>query len=405
MEPYPYQRQTLAFVKDRHHSIVAHEPGLGKTMIAILAAELPALVICPASVRLHWENEIRIWRPDTKQGDWEVLSYADRDLFLMNPKHFKTVVVDEVHYVKNPAAKRSVDVCKLVRRIGRRGKAIALSGTLVPNRPIELWPILYAMRITDLSYEQFANEFAAAFVDRWGAFDVSGASNLPELQKILEAHSIRFLKQDVVKDLPEVTRRVISLDLPVGENEKNYSLDTLKRMRDSVPMEVMSSILQEQGERKTPQILEYCREALEQEEKIVVFCHHRAMIERVCRGLALFHPSRLWGGMTDKVKQENIKDFMDDPDCRVFVGQNQAAGTGVDGLQRVCSRAIIAEGSWVPSDISQMIGRLHRIGQTKPVLADFMTIERSIDQHMLRRCIEKQGVVDQVLPVTKHTDG
>lgn len=401
MEPYPYQQQTLAFVNDRHHSIVAHEPGLGKTMIAILAADLPALVVCPASVRLHWEAEVRNWRPSAKEGDFEIMSYADRDLFLMNPKHFKTIIVDEVHYVKSPEAKRSMDVCKLVRRIGRRGKAIALSGTLVPNRPIELWPILYAMRITDLSYEHFAIKFAAAFTDRWGAFDATGASNLPELREMLGPNTIRFLKEDVVKELPEVTRRVIALDLPVSEMEKDYDLGSLKRMRDSVPMEVMSAILQEQGERKTPQVLEYCREALEQEDKILIFAHHRAMIERLCQGLAPFHPSRLWGGMTDKQKEESKSDFINNPECRVFVGQNQAAGTGVDGLQHVCSRAIVAEGSWVPSDLSQMIGRLHRIGQTKPIVVDFMTIDRSIDEHMLRRCIEKQDVVDQILPVTE----
>lgn len=409
--PYAFQSQSLAFVKRRKHSIVAHEPGLGKTRIAIEAAVLPALIVCPASVRNHWIAEIAKWRPEESigWGMFSVISYTDPDLFLMNPRHYNTLIVDEVHYIKSPTAKRTALVCTLIRAMQEKGekrrtsgRTIMLSGTLVPNRPIELWPLLYAMRVTDMGYEDFAYRYADAYVDEFGQLDVRGESNLGELNLMVLPHCIRFMKEDVLDQLPSKTYRVLALDLPLGEGEKTYSVGTLRDLvRTQVPpMEVMSLILAEQGRRKLPQVVEHCRLALEEEKKIVVFAHHREMIEGICDKLCEHRPVRLWGGMTDEEKHQNIQSFVHVPGVRVFVGQIQAAGVGIDGLQHECSRVIFAEGSWVPSDITQASDRVHRIGQTKPVLVDLLTISGSIDEHMLRRTLEKQKIVDQIVPKT-----
>lgn len=404
--PYEFQRQTLDFVEERHHSIVAHEPGLGKTMVGILGAELPALVVCPASVRGHWRREIERWRPDAAD-QFEVVSYADRDLFLMNPRHYQTLIVDEVHFIKNPTSQRSRLVCGLARRIGREGKTIALSGTLVPNRPIELWPLLWSTRVTDMSYEDFAYRYANAFIDYeygGGELDVTGSSNEEELKALVEPHAIRYLKKDVLTDLPDKRFRVLALDLPLGQQEKEYTLAGVRRMRESVALEAMSAILAEQGRRKLPLVAEHVKSALEEEEKVVVFAHHREMIENLRRKLALYHPVHLWGGMTDRQKDSAVRCFADDPECRVFVGQIQAAGVGVDGLQEAASRAVFAEASWVPSDIQQCADRLHRHGQRDSVLADVLTVDGSIDEHQIRRALEKQKVVDKVVPTTEYID-
>ncbi len=403
MKPYAYQQKTIDWLRDRSSSLVCHEPGLGKSLIAAESAEPPALVVCPASVRRHWRRTIEEQRPgDASQ--FEVMSYADRDLFLMNPRHFRSLIIDEVHFVKTPTSQRSRTVCKLARRIGRKGKVIALSGTLVPNRPIELWPILYSMRFTDMDYLSFAYRYAAAYEDEWGELDVRGASNLDELRDLLAPDCMRYLKTDVLDELPSKTWRVLALDLPPGEAEKEFTVSGLRRMRDSIAQEAMSTILKEQGMRKLPQVVEHCKLALEEEPKIVVFAHHRDMIEALCEKLNFYRPVRLWGGMSDKQKDLAVQCFRDDPECRVFVGQIQAAGTGVDGLQHAANRVIFAEGSWVPSDLQQASDRLHRLGQELPVLVDVLTIDGSIDEAMLRKALEKQEIVDQILPTDTFED-
>jgi SWI/SNF-related matrix-associated actin-dependent regulator 1 of chromatin subfamily A len=81
---------------------------------------------------------------------------------------------------------------------------------------------------------------------------------------------------------------------------------------------------------------------------------------------------------------------------RVFLGQTEAAGVGLN--LTAASHVVFAEGSWVPSTLEQAADRAHRIGTKKNVTADLLTISGSIDEHMLRRALEKRKVVDQIMP-------
>lgn len=366
-------------------------------MIAVLAADLPALVVCPASVKVHWKREVARWRPDAR-GRVRVLSYADRRLAWARPDYYRTVIVDEAHYVKNHESRRSALVCRLLRQVGDRGRVFALSGTLVPNRPIELWALLFAMRITDLPYEDFAYRYASAHLNEWYDLDVRGASNLPELREMLAPHCLRYTKTDVLPELPEKTWRVIALDLPRDRCEKEFSLDDLVKMRESVAFEAMSDILHLHGQRKVPLILEHVRNLLEHERKVVLFAHHRDVIDNLEAGLKEFRPVTVTGSLRPVRRQAAVDRFRRSTGCRVFIGQGQAAGTGTDGLQGVTGRMVIAEGSWVPGDLEQWSDRIHRIGTRHPVEIDLLTIEGSIDEHMLRRALQKQGVIDQIVP-------
>lgn len=396
--PYEYQLRSIEFARARHHSIIAHEPGLGKTMIAILASRLPALVVCPASVVLNWRREIDDWRP-RDSSEFRVVSYAHPDLELLNPRKYRTVVVDEVHYIKNPTSRRSRIVCGLLRRVGRRHHTIALSGTLVPNRPVELWPLLYSTRITDMSYVEYARRYCAAYEDEWGQLDVRGASNLDELRELISPHCLRYVKEDVLPELPDRTIRVLALDLPVGRAEKHFSIDDLKRMDAAPAMEAMSTVLREQGRRKVPLVLEHVLNVLEGSRKVLLFAHHRVVIEMLDRGLRRegHRPVTIMGGMTARRKQAAVDLFQKETSrCRVLIGQVQAAGVGLN--LTAADRVVFAEASWVPSDIEQAVDRAHRHGQKSHVLADLLTIHRSIDEHMLRRALEKKDVVEQIVP-------
>ena len=328
--PYPYQSQSIDFVRSRHRSIVAHEMGLGKTMIAVLGATMPALVVCPAHLIINWRREIEEWRPEDSRK-FKVVSYADRDLFLYDPKKFATVIADEVHYIKNPESRRSKWTCGLLAQSRR---SIALSGTLVPNRPIELWPILFSMRMLPTRYRDyftFARRFCGAYEDEWGEWNVRGATHLPELREILAPHVIRFEKSQVLPDLPDKTYRVIALDLPPGESEKEFSLDEISRMEQGVAMEVMSTVLKEQGLRKVPYVVRHVKGILDDGvDKLILFAHHREVIANLERELKEFQPVTVMGGMTSKRKQLAVDVFQQEGSAhRVFIGQTQAAGTGL----------------------------------------------------------------------------
>ena len=390
-----YQDDAVDFLRDRRWAILADEPGVGKTAPAIVAADTPTVVICPASVMIHWRREIQRWRPDDA-ARFHVVSYADRRLHLLRPGTYATVIVDEAHYVKTMTSKRSKLVCRLLRQA--RGRGYALSGTLVPNRPIELWPLMFAMRMTELEYGPFAFRFAAAYEDERNQLDVRGASNLPELRDLLAPHCLRRTKADVLPELPPKTWRVIALDLPIDEQEKEFSLRDLVRMEEPIAFEAMSDIRHLHGVRKVPLVLEHMRNLLASVNKVLLFAHHRDVIGSLVAGLKEFEPLTLTGDTTPRQRQGRVDLFARSSRNRVFIGQDQAIGTGTDGLQRATSHVVISEGSWVPGELEQWSDRVHRIGTRDNVTIDLLTIEGSIDEHMLRRALEKQGVIDRIMP-------
>ena len=345
---------------------------------------------------LHCRHEVERWRPKASRK-FRILSYADRRLPTIDPARYRTVIADEAHYLKNPESKRARLVCRLLRQV--RSRVIAVTGTPVPNRPIELWPLLFAMKITDLGYYDFARRFAGAFWGEWG-FDARGATNLEELREMLVPFMIRFTKADVLDELPSKTWRVLALALGVPPQEKGLELGEFD---EGVPgegfaFEALSSLLRLHGERKIPLALEHLRNTLEGVPKVVVFARHRDVIRGLVEGLEPFGPVQVTGDHTYQERQDAVDRFRIDPETRVFIGQNQAAGTGTDGLQDASSHAVLVEPSWVPGELEQMSDRVHRIGTVDPVTVDLLTIEGSIDEYMIRRALEKSEVIGKIIP-------
>src|SRR5919204_3484043 len=130
-ELQPFQWAGVRYVLDARRAFLADEQGLGKTVEALAAIEAddayPAVVVCPASLKLNWEREAARWLPHRSRtlvqgkagaliaADITILNYeivaAHRDtLARLRPR---ALVVDESHYVKNPQAKRTHAVRRL----------------------------------------------------------------------------------------------------------------------------------------------------------------------------------------------------------------------------------------------------------------------------------------------------
>src|SRR6185295_2845046 len=145
----------------------ADDMGLGKTLqtLAWLAwlkeksgrNRKPALVICPASVLHNWRREAEKFTPHLKvlvlqsgaarhnlrkqipQYDIIVTNYAllRRDLEALQKFGFSAVILDEAQFIKNPAAQVTQSVKQL-----KAGQRLALTGTPLENRLLDLWSIL-----------------------------------------------------------------------------------------------------------------------------------------------------------------------------------------------------------------------------------------------------------------------
>jgi hypothetical protein len=63
----PFQWAGVRYLLDARRTFLADEQGLGKTVQALAALEAddayPAVVVCPASLKLNWERETAKWLP------------------------------------------------------------------------------------------------------------------------------------------------------------------------------------------------------------------------------------------------------------------------------------------------------------------------------------------------------
>jgi SWI/SNF-related matrix-associated actin-dependent regulator 1 of chromatin subfamily A len=310
------------------------------------------------------------------------------------------VILDECHLARSPEARRTKIVVSL-----KAQRRLALSGTPLLNRPIELYPVLSWLSPSGWpvnGYWAFAHRYCGACYNGFG-WDVSGASNLPELSHRLRSMMIRRVKSEVLPELPSKIRTVIELVPTPGMKQAIkreravYELPSLNVDYASIDWDNLSRVRHETALAKLPLVIDYVREMLEGcVPKVVVFAYHRDVIAQLREGLRQYCPVILIGGMGSKERQASIDAFHAEPSVRVFLGNIQAAGVGIT-LAPASSACVFAEMSWVPAEMTQCEDRLHRIGTRDCVTVHHLVLEGSLDAMMVKVLIKKQRILDAVL--------
>jgi SNF2 family DNA or RNA helicase len=151
------------------------------------------------------------------------------------------------------------------------------------------------------------------------------------------------------------------------------------------------------GEAKLPLVIKYIDALLNMGiEKLFVAGWHKTVLGPLTKHYGN-KAILVDGSCTPKSKEVRRQRFIEDPACFLCVGQILSIGTGVDGLQKVCDRICIAEPDWVPANNEQVVDRLHRLGQKRPVLAEFLVIEGSFDHRILRTVVDKSSTIHHSL--------
>jgi len=217
---------------------------------------------------------------------------------------------------------------------------------------------------------------------------------------------IRRLKKDVIKELPDKQYEFAYIEpngaiAEVIRKERMLDFDPIRDLKNpGAPIwGMISTIRREMGEAKMPRAIEHLKYLLDIEEvdKVVVFSHHRSVMDGIKRALEDYGIVEWRGGMSDGAKEHSKEQFQTNPNVRVFSGQLEAAGFGLDGLQNVASRVVFVEPAWVPGTNDQAVDRLHRIGQQFPVIAQFLVVEGSLDERVLGTVLDKAFTINEVL--------
>jgi SNF2 family DNA or RNA helicase len=429
-----YQRAGIAYCMSHGNSVIADEPGLGKTIQAIGYANVIGarriLVLCPASIRRQWAREIQEWstldtRPSirvintgrdgvstARDTNFVICSY---DLARNTETHtalcaieWDLIICDESHYLKTPQALRTRAVFGGGERNSyfwnnglakRAERIVGLTGTPLPNRPREAYTMARGLNwesIDYLSQEGFLYRFNPS-VRLASGHNMEVKGRLPELNARLRCNfMVRRRKKDVLKQLPDKRYEMTYIEPSGAISEvlaKEALIDFDPRdlfnpdfLLDGTPI---STLRREMGEAMVPQVIEYMKYMFEivEHEKLMLFAHHTSVIYALAEGLGKYGVSLHRGGMSSIAKDDARSDFVDGKN-RLFIGQLDTM-EGVDGLQHVCSDVVFAEPAWNPGRNEQCVDRAHRIGQHDNVVAHFLLVEGSFNEKVLNVVLEK----------------
>ena len=446
----PYQKGGIAFAQGREGTLIGDEMGLGKTIQAIGIINLDpsikrALIVCPASLKINWSRELKKWltRPLTvgiadgktwPEADIVVINY---DVLTKRPEikaeTWDLCVLDESHYIKNGKTGRTKHVVGHRPKQGdpiepiRARRRVALTGTPILNRPVELFTTLnWLDPATWGSFFTFARRYCGAYQDKYG-WHFDGASNLEELQqKLRTSVMVRRLKADVLTELPPKRRQIVEMNSTSAAFKKAQSkilndlMARFSELRDraelaaaagdeaayqeaveklsegaQVAFEELSEVRHEIAVTKMSACVDFIRDALDSSEKIVVFAHHKDMVDGLMQGLAEFNPVAVTGSTSMVDRQAAVDAFQGDPKVRVFVGNIKAAGVGL--TLTAASHVIFCELDFVPGWISQAEDRCHRIGQRDSVLVQHLVLDGTIDAWLAKMLVAKQEIADRAL--------
>ncbi len=415
----PFQRAGVQYLLRQRRSFLADEQGLGKTVEALAAIEVdgayPAIVVCPASLKLNWMREIERWltarsaqmldgnRGAVAPADVTVVNYdivAGR-LGALTALAPRAVVLDESHYCKSPGAKRTQAAQRLCAAVSGEGLVLALTGTPLMNRPPELISQLRILgRLGDFgSGAQFGQRFR-------------GPDAHQRLHWHLRARCFaRRLKADVLPQLPAKTRTVVPVTL---DNEPEYRLaeqDVISWLR-SQPLDLREldakvaaalraerlvrlnalKLLAARG--KLHAALHWIHDFLSSGEPLVVFARHREIQHAVLKRFP--NALRVLGEDSQRARDQAVRAFQA-PDMtgnRLIVCSIEVAGQGIT-LTRSSNVAFL-ELDWTPAKHDQAEDRCHRIGQENAVNATYLLAADTIDETIATLLERKRAVIGAV---------
>jgi SNF2 family DNA or RNA helicase len=207
-----------------------------------------------------------------------------------------------------------------------------------------------------------------------------------------------------LKELPECTKQVIQVPITnlvkithavedfIGFVTETKGEEAAEKAMEAEQLVQLGQLRKLSIEGKLKAIEQYLKDWKESNVKLLVFGLHREQLDYLSQK---FKCPLIAGGTSATKKRQIVLDWQKSKDVFLF-GNMQSAGTGVDGLQDVCSNMLILELPWRPSDLVQAIGRLDRSGQNNATTVTFLLSDFTIDKEMWEMLKDKEEVAEAV---------
>lgn len=434
VEPFPYQKQGIAYALQKKRCFFGDQPGLGKTLQAIgtafIAKSWPVLVICPASLKINWQREWKkftgkdaIILDDRNKNNWyRYFEMGCCDVFITNYESlkkffvedfaggvtrsirlkpeadlFKCIIIDESHRCKSSKTQQSKICYKLCQ--GKEYRFL-LTGTPSINGPKDLIQQLKIMgRLDDFGgYKSFETNFMQGPRE---------ASNLEMLNwRLCNTCFFRREKAKVLDQLPDKMRQVVNMDITnrkeyqdaerdlIGylASYENADDEKLRKAERGKVMVQMQKLRQIAAKGKIPAAIEFIQDIMDSGEKLIVF----AFLKEVVQEIKNVFPSAVTivGDNTSQERQEAVDRFQNDPKCNLIICNYKSAGVGL--TLTASSRVAFIEFPWTFADCEQAEDRAHRIGQKDSVNCYYFLGRGTIDEDVWELIQAKKDIANDV---------
>ncbi len=434
VEPYAYQKEGIRFGLDRRRLLIGDEPGLGKTLQSIgivnIANAYPCLVICPSSLKINWQREFEKFTDkkalvldNATRTSWPyllgmgmfhvaIVNYESlRKYFVWDIKGgkdfrlkdvvfnrdiniFRSVIMDESHRLKDPAAQQTIFTRGIVE--GKEWR-ILLSGTPVVNHAQDLVAQLAIMG-------RLKNDFGGR-----GKFlaDYGENENLSHLSdRLYSTCMIRREKAKVLTQLPDKTRTDLHVDISNREEYdlaaadlatylREYTQCTDREIRRKMRMEALVKFMTLRSlaaKGKVRQAADFIRNFLANGKPLIVFCS----LKEVVKDLQKQFPEavRVTGDDSLNEKQAAVDAFQKG-DANLIICSIKAAGVGL--TLTASSNVAFVEFPWTYADCCQCEDRAHRIGQKNNVNCYYLIGSRTIDPVLYNIIHKKRSIANQIM--------
>lgn len=444
VEPYPYQREGIAYGLNAKRLIIGDEPGLGKTLQSIgivdTANAYPCLVICPSSLKINWQREFEKFTDKSAKvldnnvrSTWgyllsmgvhqvAIVNYESLRKFFVwdikgddkqfrlkdvvfcpHIKVFKSVIIDESHRVKDPTTQQSIYAKGLTTN---KEWIIMLSGTPVVNKPQDLIAQLSIMnRIKEFGGRaKFMADYCVDTKDK----DAQPAVPLSVLSKQLyDTCMIRREKAKVLPQLPDKTRVDLYVEIS-NANEydlaaadlasylREYTECTDSEIRRKMRMEALVKFMTLRSlatKGKVAQAVDFIRTFLDSGKKLIVFCSLHEIVDNL-KG-AFPHAVTVTGRDSAVNKQAAVDAFQNNPDVNLIICSIKAAGVGL--TLTASSDVAFIELAWTYADCCQCEDRAHRIGQKDNVTCYYLLGRGTIDHTIYKLIHKKKSIANEIM--------
>ena len=439
--PYSYQMDSFLYSKDHTKFLLADEQGLGKTKQALDIAVSKkgqmkhCLIVCGVNeLKWNWVHEVAVHTNEHAHilgfKDGKIGSVHDRLLDLQN-KHNEFFLVTNIETLRDAKIQEYIKILCTCGIIGMtiideihkcknstsiQGKAIhcccsyyklALTGTPIMNAAIDLYNVLKWLEVENHSLTQFKNHYC--IMGGFGGYQIVGYKHLDELQNRLDKYMLRRKKEDVLDLPPKIyTNELLEMD----EVQTKIYKEVEQTIQDNIdkilllpnPLTALTRLRHATGNPdiltthkvnnvKYKRMVEIVYEVVNNGGKVIIFSNWAKVSEPACELLESYNPACITSQVKDKDKL--LKEFKENPKCKVILGTIGCLGTGF--TLNEANTVIFLDEPFTSADKQQAEDRCHRIGTNGTVNIITLMCKDTVDERIHNIVKSKEALSSQVV--------